>query len=1339
MEIIMKKKFIAYLLLLGIAAQMIVCAEPLGLTPVYSTDFSHCVIDRVPDERWVVRKNDCDKIGAIMYRDGRVLKIAKGDAGDISDTGTVLYLPNTISGRAVITMEVMAADTSVNFAPMYVLGSDGKTLVCCTFNNKAQIGVYYNNAWNYQAEYAAGRWYTLTADIDLDGHTFDFYVDGVPVAENVGTRSTCGQAAAISTYVNTANSTVYAGKITVEGAQLGDEPEIKDGSAQKPAEPIDNSDSVVVFEDDFEGHPTGAYTGILGSWTVETENDGTTEIAETDDGKIARISKGDEKGMQSLTYRADIATARALGNSVVTLEYKIRNDNAQRFVGGPYILSRTLTPGLTVGLGNAGYAYANNAANSIGNYRQGQWLKIKLVMDYPNKVYDVYVDGEPVRLGEAFRSSNSMDLLYIRFYVEAAGAMCSIDDFRLLTTNKDMPEPADEVAELEERVSGGGGYYTVTREYVASYAAVKPPVVIDTPGYDSERFLFKAAAVDFLAEKKQEVTIRSDDTRVTIPYEVFEGVKGSGDITLSFDKNVDAKEFESRLPGSDIKSAAAAYRLSISSTDGVPDKLAGGISVKQSGVFSGEPDRCVAVVNLSGGCEYTVSKNDILSGGIFFITDRSGEFLAVRTERTFGDVGEDYWAAEYIKQAAARGIFGGFADGSFRPELSLTRGEAAVITAKALGFCGAEYRGCFDDIDAAQWYAPYVEQLYERGILPHEVFGTSFCADEPILRGEMAYMAAAAYCSVRGRENKELTKFFRDTDLSDLSGVGEEIADSIKAAYVLDLMNGNDGKFEPERALTRAQAAKVELALLEALQYIDKPMGIEKMQLTDLYTFPFTYKSYYEYIPDTKLANMNEDGAYGLNVKYEAGESDRWYLEEQRNIDDDIVPEIVRKKYLGNDSGDAQLVEKLMKAVEYGFSKQDETGGFDGSYDEYHEAGFFLEEVGRILLLMRESGDSSYQKYLDAYTDKLHKAMQWFTGDEEFYGFYDKGYYDIYTHRYFYYGAAMLYAYKLTGDEAVMQRAHSLLLEGISRMTKEGVLPEKYGFDIGYGVVSIHCALRCMFAADDPMLKSELYRVATKSSEYIINKLDNKGNIDVSDSTRVGQETKHDGTLKTVSERSFYNVLLGISAVTGLGDMVKAMRQMAVRQDYIPAHVIDNLDKIDMVYNTMNVPDVPSDGSGNVRLTELAVRGYKVSSEYGDSGRPDAMFENDGNLNGWYTRKLPQYVDIDLGVEREIGRVDTVFGDTGEKRYFYSVMVSDDGENWRYAVKNTATKRVAVNSAAFDTVRGRYVRIWISKITPMFKKYWFTDLRGVKIYGIDDGQSLDFEPINGGYLGKVEY
>lgn len=90
---------------------------------------------------------------------------------------------------------------------------------------------------------------------------------------------------------------------------------------------------------------------------------------------------------------------------------------------------------------------------------------------------------------------------------------------------------------------------------------------------------------------------------------------------------------------------------------------------------------------------------------------------------TFSDVPADYWAAEQIGIAASLGWIGGYPDGTFQPENSLTRAEACSIIGRMTGRLGDAAQaeklmalGLYTDMTASHWAAvPIAEASVPHG------------------------------------------------------------------------------------------------------------------------------------------------------------------------------------------------------------------------------------------------------------------------------------------------------------------------------------------------------------------------------------------------------------------------------------------------------------------------------------------------------------------------------------------------------------------------------------------------------------------------------------------------
>lgn len=147
------------------------------------------------------------------------------------------------------------------------------------------------------------------------------------------------------------------------------------------------------------------------------------------------------------------------------------------------------------------------------------------------------------------------------------------------------------------------------------------------------------------------------------------------------------------------------------------------------------------------------------------LAENEGEAAAFRS---FADVSTDFWGHDVILFAAQRGWINGYADGTFRPENTLTRAEAAVILNRVLGRTGdseeiltAEGIRMFPDVDESHWAYIHImeasighEYTQEEGAEKW----TSFTEEKTVLRpgthvidGVLYYVDAAAGDFVRNQ------------------------------------------------------------------------------------------------------------------------------------------------------------------------------------------------------------------------------------------------------------------------------------------------------------------------------------------------------------------------------------------------------------------------------------------------------------------------------------------------------------------------------------------------------------------------------------------------------------
>ncbi len=116
----------------------------------------------------------------------------------------------------------------------------------------------------------------------------------------------------------------------------------------------------------------------------------------------------------------------------------------------------------------------------------------------------------------------------------------------------------------------------------------------------------------------------------------------------------------------------------------------------------------------------------------------------------FTDVSADFWAFAEIEACAAAAIVQGFPDGSYRPDLEVTRDQMAVYIARAMvtasGPVGVQVPSgpaepTFRDVDVDHWAYNDIEFCAAEGVVQGYP-GGNYQPDEPVNRGQMAVYIA---------------------------------------------------------------------------------------------------------------------------------------------------------------------------------------------------------------------------------------------------------------------------------------------------------------------------------------------------------------------------------------------------------------------------------------------------------------------------------------------------------------------------------------------------------------------------------------------------------------------
>lgn len=164
---------------------------------------------------------------------------------------------------------------------------------------------------------------------------------------------------------------------------------------------------------------------------------------------------------------------------------------------------------------------------------------------------------------------------------------------------------------------------------------------------------------------------------------------------------------------------------------------------------------------------------------------------------TFADV-DGHWAKDSIDAMYSKGIINGFEDGSFKPELNVTRAEFAKMIVCLLGL-PSNGDADFADVADNSWYNGYVAAAAKAGIVKGA--DGKFNPNSYITRQDAAVMLA------RVLEYKGIAMNDKAIEFNDTDKIANYAKNSVNGMANLGIITGYNGGFAPLDNTTRAQAA----------------------------------------------------------------------------------------------------------------------------------------------------------------------------------------------------------------------------------------------------------------------------------------------------------------------------------------------------------------------------------------------------------------------------------------------------------------------------------------------------------------------------------------------------
>ena len=180
----------------------------------------------------------------------------------------------------------------------------------------------------------------------------------------------------------------------------------------------------------------------------------------------------------------------------------------------------------------------------------------------------------------------------------------------------------------------------------------------------------------------------------------------------------------------------------------VPAGAASGATTRFSDITDNYTATAVETLRLMGVLDGygdgTFRPNAVLTRAQFckmavYAMDGSSELGRYSTVTIFPDVKPSLWAASYINMAAKKGVIAGFADGKFKPNQTVTAGQAVTILMRGLGYKDENMGGV--------WPQGYMGEAQTCGLLKSTGITSAYSA---LTRGQAAKLFLNLFEAKRG-------------------------------------------------------------------------------------------------------------------------------------------------------------------------------------------------------------------------------------------------------------------------------------------------------------------------------------------------------------------------------------------------------------------------------------------------------------------------------------------------------------------------------------------------------------------------------------------------------------
>ena len=165
-----------------------------------------------------------------------------------------------------------------------------------------------------------------------------------------------------------------------------------------------------------------------------------------------------------------------------------------------------------------------------------------------------------------------------------------------------------------------------------------------------------------------------------------------------------------------------------------------------------------------------------------------------------------HWAKADIEFVAARGLLSGTGNGTFSPDVTMTRGMFVTALGRLAGVKPEAYTArSFTDVKADAYYAPYIEWAAQKNLVKGTGEGL-FSPDTPVTREQMAVIMA----NYAGQMGYSIPAPLAEEAFTDSSQISPWAVKEVTAMQRAGIIKGKAGnQFDPQAGATRAEVSAV--------------------------------------------------------------------------------------------------------------------------------------------------------------------------------------------------------------------------------------------------------------------------------------------------------------------------------------------------------------------------------------------------------------------------------------------------------------------------------------------------------------------------------------------------